>query len=212
MCKVYGIGVTYVTKSVYHIAILSQRLTIIQLADTDGFIEQFPRDPAVREGQDSNWGHQPGHEYLAANPVEVPALPTLLKAAETSHASKVVFPAPRHGAASDKDPFGILSAEITTMIINHLIPKDRANLRLCTRAVRQLPNILFRKLLLDEMPWMWELKDMEGARVDWHDLYCKRRAYWTSLKGLKNRERIWGDVEEIVRRIERLRSDGKIAA
>lgn len=59
---------------------------------------------------------------------------------------------------------------------------------------------------------MWEFKDMEGAKVDWHDLYCKMKVCWMGLKGLKNRKRIWEDIEEILRRIERLRSDGRIAA
>ena len=174
------------------------------------FFEELPRELAVITGQDGMWHHEPGCEYLATNPVNVPGLPALLKAAETGPASKCIFPIPEDGKASDRDPFAELLAEINLMIIDYLPAKDIANLRLCTRAVRQLPNILFRRLLLEEMPWMWEVKDTDIAKVDWHSFYFRLKFCCPDLKGLRNRKRIWKDVEEIVRRIEILRSKGKI--
>ena len=109
-----------------------------------------------------------------------------------------------------KDPFGLLSAEITTMILNHLGSNDVANLRLATPVFRQLPTILFRRLILEDMPWLFEVKDLDAAKVNWYDCYCTVKSSWMDLKGLRNRKRIWQDVEEIVTRIENLRKEGKI--
>ena len=111
-----------------------------------------------------------------------------------------------------KDPFSPLSAEITSMILNHLGSKDIANLRLATPVFRQLPTIMFRRLLLEEMPWFFEAKDLDVAKYNWHELYCALKWSWKDLKGLRNRRRIWRDLEEILRRIEELRKDGKIPA
>lgn len=103
------------------------------------------------------------------------------------------------------DPFTTLSTEVTSMVVEYLPSKDIANLRLATRAVQQLPNILFRRLLLEDMPWMWELEAMPVGTFDWHRLYCIVKFGWIGLKGLKNRKRIWKEVEEIVRRIGKYR-------
>ena len=84
--------------------------------------------------------------------------------------------------------------KIISMVVEYLPSKDIANLRLTTRAVRQLPDILFRRLLLEDMPWMWEAEDMPRGSVDWHKFYCTVKFGWLGLKGLRNRERIWKDV------------------
>ena len=109
-----------------------------------------------------------------------------------------------------KDQFEPLSAEITSMILNHLGSKDIANLRLATPVFRQLPTILFRRLLLEDMPWQFEVKDLDVAKVNWYDCYCMLKSSWKDFKGLRNRERIWRDVEEIVTRIEKYRKEGRI--
>lgn len=108
------------------------------------------------------------------------------------------------------DPFGGLSAEITDMILEHLGSKDVANLRLASRFFRQLPSVVFYRLILEEMPWMWELKELPLGRTNWHDLYLKIKFFWRNLKGLQNRKRIWRSVEEIVRRIQGYRGEGKV--
>jgi len=41
-------------------------------------------------------------------------------------------------------------------------------------------------------------------------MYTMLRAGWQNLKGLRNRRRIWKDVNVVVSRIERLRREGKI--
>ena len=189
-----------------------QKLTFVQLDDVNRFFEELPRELALTNGQGGMWHHEPGCEYLAANSVKVPGLPALLKAAETGSASKCIFPVPKDGKASDRDPFANFLAEIQFMIIDYLPAKDIASLRLCTRAVRQLPSILFRRLLLEEMPWMWEVKDMDVAKVDWHSFYFTVKFCRPDLKVLRNRKRVWKDVDEIVRRIEQLRSRGKIGS
>ena len=51
--------------------------------------EEFPRESAVRDGQEQSWLHEPGCEYLVANPVEVPSLPSLPKS--SGYVSRVVF-------------------------------------------------------------------------------------------------------------------------
>ncbi len=96
------------------------------------------------------------------------------------------------------------------MILHHLGSKDIANLRLATPVFRQLPTILFRRLLLEDMPWLFEVKDLDVAKINWYDCYCRVKSNWKDLKGLQNRRRIWRDVEEIVRRIENYRNEGKI--
>ena len=97
------------------------------------------------------------------------------------------------------------------MILEHLGSKDIANLRLATPVFRQLPTILFRRLFLEDMPWLFEMGDLDVASVDWYEWYCKWKSDWGDLKGLRNRRRIWRDVEEIVSRIEKFRKEGKIS-
>ena len=110
-----------------------------------------------------------------------------------------------------KDPFSPLPTEISCMILDHLGSKDIANLRLATPVFRQLPSILFRRLIFEDMPWLFEVKDLDVARVDWYDCYCFSKLACGAMKGLRNRRRIWRDVEEIVRRIQNYRAEGKIA-
>jgi hypothetical protein len=41
------------------------------------------------------------------------------------------------------------------------------------------------------------------ATTNWHKVYTQIKANWDRLKGLQNRQRIWEDVEEILRRIRK---------
>jgi hypothetical protein len=59
-----------------------------------------------------------------------------------------------------------LPAELRCIILDSLSSKDIANLRLVTPAFRQLPVILFRKLLLEDMPFLFEAKDMPVGNTD----------------------------------------------
>lgn len=187
---------------------LKSRLTD-NLFQRDCSFEEFvgyPRDIAVRVASEQWWRHEPGSEYLVTNLLDIPGLHALLKRAETGPAYKGVFDrAAKNSEKSRADPFATLSMEMISMVIEYLCSKDIANLRLTTRAVQQLPDILFRRLLLEDMPWMWEAEDSPRGEVQWHKLYCSIKSGWVGLKGLRNRKRIWKDVEEIVSRITKHR-------
>ena len=198
---------------------------MIQLdCDYQTFFVDFPRDPAVRRGNEQFWEHEPGCEYLVANPIDIPGLSQLLEPPVHGAGQKTTFSAskgpndsqtevhrtPLSTPNEGKDPFYPLSAEITSMILDHLGSKDIANLRLATPVFRQLPTILFRRLLLEDMPWLYEVKDLDVAEIDWYSFYCTLKSSWKDLKGLRNRRRIWRDVEEILGRIEEYRKKGEI--
>ncbi|CAD6571131.1 MAG: hypothetical protein ASARMPREDX12_004138 [Alectoria sarmentosa] len=190
---------------------------IFQLdCDFKTFFEEFPRESAVRTSSEQFWRHQPGCEYLAANPIDIPGLSQRLKPPIYDAGKKPTFGGNKEPDSNRtppftvQDPFSALSAEITSMVLDHLGSKDIANLRLATPVFQQLPTLLFRRLLLEDMPWLFEVKDLEMARIDWYEWYCTWKKGGGDLKGLRNRRRIWRDVEEIVSRITRFRKEGKI--
>ena len=186
----------------------------------DEFEGEMPRDRAVILGRKQWWHHEPGSEYLAANPVNIPGLPALLQTPQSRFggSSEVMSGPEVECSQTDEtsegfrthsaDPFISVPTEVTSMVLDYLSSKDIANLRLATRAFRQIPPLQFRRLLLEDMPWMWEVEEMmTGDIPDWHQLYCAIKFEWVGLKGLQNRKRIWNDAEEIVRRIRLHRSD-----
>jgi hypothetical protein len=129
-------------------------------------VHNFPRNDDVRTGQcGESWNHAPNGEYLAANPLFVPGLAKILQS--TIH-MEATFSS-RAGAfalATDEEPkaqdrFNSLPEEIKLQILSFLASSDIANLRLASRAYRQLPIFLWRKLLQKEMPWLWEVWDTE---------------------------------------------------
>ena len=181
----------------------------------DKFKNEIPRDRAVILGRKQWWHHEPGCEYLVANPVNIPGLPALLQTSQSRFggSSEVmsgsgvecsrIAEAPNGFRADSADPFISVPTEVTSMVLDYLSSKDIANLRLATRAFRQIPPLQFRRLLLEDMPWMWEVEEMmTGEIADWHQLYCAIKFDQAGLKGLRNRKRIWTDAEEIVRRIQ----------
>ena len=111
---------------------------------------------------------------------------------------------------SIQDPFSQLSAELTGMILDHLGSKDVANLRLATPVFRQLPTILFRRLLLEDMPWLFEVKNLDVAKINWYDCYCALKSGCRDLKGLQNRTRIWREVEKPIQSIRGAKVRGDI--
>jgi hypothetical protein len=60
------------------------------------------------------------------------------------------------------------------------------------------------------MPWLWEAHELPQRQTDWYKMYTMVRGCWQNMKGLRNRKRIWKDVNEIVSRIERSRREEKI--
>ena len=175
-------------------------------------------------GSEVCWKHEPGCEYLAANPINIPGLQPLLEPPGSSASRRVVsgssdgphdiqmedLRTPSFPPDAAQDIFSVLPPEITSIILDCLGLKDIANLRLATPVFRQLPNILLRRLFREEMPWLFEVQELDMAGVDWYELYCRCRIGCQNLKGLRNRKRIWRDVEGILDKIQRYREDGKI--
>ena len=98
------------------------------------------------------------------------------------------------------------------MILDYLGSKDIVKLRIATPVFRQLPMILFRRLLLEDMPWLFEVKNLNVAKINWYECYCAFKSGCRDVKGLRNRRRIWQDVEELVRRIQVYRSKRTVGA
>lgn len=215
-------------------------LTWLQTLSYDDFFENFPHTFAVKNARQQWWTHEPGCEYLVANPIDIPSFPLLLKSCVKE--KMVVFPAGKggsslvpydvnHGIYSFKHPgptaslyhhsedppatshfdgFMKLPSELRYQILNSLSSRDIANLRTVTPAYRQLPVILFRSLIRREMPWLFEVENMPIGTTDWFMLYKMVKGCWQDLKGLRNRKRIWKDVEEVINRIDDCKKLGKI--
>lgn len=119
----------------------------------------------TRAFQAKPWSHETGQEYLAANPIFIPKLPSLLHAAVQKSPSfspqDGAFDIPEPGdystASASCDPFLGLPMELRIAIVDYLNSKEIANLRLSSRAFRQLPIFLWYRLLREEMPWLWEV-------------------------------------------------------
>ncbi|CCD47847.1 hypothetical protein BofuT4_P113510.1 [Botrytis cinerea T4] len=64
------------------------------------------------------------------------------------------------------DLFEKLPIELKQIILCELGSKDIANLRLVSRAFRQLPQQLFRDLLVKELPWFWEIDQIQQRKME----------------------------------------------
>lgn len=151
-------------------------------ADFETFAS-FPRDEAVRRGTawdhdpsiPQQWNHCRGDEALVANPVFVPALPSILdnaacRGASMSSLDEDATDISSHDSNQASDIFAVLPYELRFMVLSHLSPKDIATLRLASHTFRQLPQSFFRYLLRRECPWLWEI---------WSDL---KYSFWASEK------------------------------
>ncbi|KAI9046062.1 F-box protein [Aspergillus affinis] len=228
---------------------------------------EFPRTGDVVGAQEQFWRHEPGNEYLAANPLYVPRLLPLLNSAVTTegHPPGAFDLSCRPSCHRDEsaDPLAVLPLDIRLLVLDYLGSRDIANLRLASRAYEQLPVGLWYRLIREEMPWLWEAWDeterghrpslwtsvtANGARLlnqrrqhytrvlreeghvdnlddaldyllpwpesatpshklprgqtNWYQLYTEVKRNWPQLKGLRNRQRIWEDVDEIIYRIK----------
>lgn len=146
-------------------------------------------------------------KYLAANPVDIPGFQELVRGCtdvsteeENSQSLSKSSWQQSVGIDSSKlDLFSTLPNEILTEIIWYLSSRDIANLRLATRSYRYLPDILFKHLIRTEMPFFWEIDELQSGQTDWSQLYAKLKIDWRkNVLGLRNRERIWKEVEGIV--------------
>ena len=175
------------------------------------------RDKPTRDGHDQHWKHEPGNEYLAANPIDIPGLEKLLHDMNPMKSTTIFGPpyqahnnaviSQKHNPSSDQ--LSKLPTEIVYHLLSYLGSKDIANLRLTSPHFRPLPANIFRMLLFEDLPWIWEVEDFPITEVDWHALYLVMKAASEELKGLKNRKRVWGFVSRACERIEHFTGEGK---
>jgi hypothetical protein len=124
-----------------------------------GHFEPESSDPNVRLSSDQWWEHRAGCEYLSANPLLIPRLTPILQAAIEQDGN---FD-PRNGAfdvqvhEKEGDVLSSLPLELRFQTLSYLASSDIANLRLASRTFRQLPVLIWRDLLLKEMPYLWEV-------------------------------------------------------
>ncbi|KAM0717416.1 hypothetical protein Q7P37_007268 [Cladosporium fusiforme] len=138
-----------------------QKIDMLGLARWfDAEASAFPRHPAVRRGADQWWEHWGGDEFLAANPIYVPALPAIIDASKRLQPGFNLHDSPflesEIQPIGEEDCFGKLPEELRHLVLESLGSKDIANLRLVSRAFRHLPNWLWHDLMKKEMPWFWE--------------------------------------------------------
>ncbi|KAF8850332.1 hypothetical protein BDZ45DRAFT_633073 [Acephala macrosclerotiorum] len=136
--------------------------------------QNMKQDPIIMECRQQFWKHIAGTEYLGANPLQIPGLLFGLSEHYVEYPSgDGVFMArdprsedpPIHQNPSD--PFAKLPAELKNTVLSHLPSKDITSLRLVSRSFRQLPKLLFLRLIKDEMPWFWELDELKQMDDDW---------------------------------------------
>ncbi|KAI7337097.1 calcium ATPase [Hortaea werneckii] len=139
--------------------------------------EGMPRNPDVELVSEQWYSARPGTEYLAADPVDVPGLSTLIQSClvKEGDVCESVFDTPEHikDSAEHFDPFSMLPPELQQTLLWQLSRQDVANLRLVSPAFRQLPQSYFRRLVETEMPWLWELSDLPKHSIDFYRLWCR---------------------------------------
>jgi hypothetical protein len=121
---------------------------------------------------DGKWQHHTGYEYLAANPVFVPALKRILESALVSDEGTFsVHNSPFAGrhrrAAASQDLFLLLPIELILSIVSQLRSPDIAALRLASRAFTHLPISLWHQLIVREMPWLYEAWSSDPEPYYW---------------------------------------------
>jgi hypothetical protein len=114
--------------------------------------------PSVEAANDQWWNHNQGDEWLAANPLEIPALTAIFEAAQRPHfnARNSPFGTESTTYTDSSDLFGKLPSELRDMVLSSLSSKDVASLRLASRSFRHIPTTLWHDLIQKEMPWIWE--------------------------------------------------------
>jgi hypothetical protein len=118
--------------------------------NADGMHNPPPYHKAVLACGGQWFEYNDGSEFIAANPLQIPALTGILEAARRPQD----FNAKDN---SDYDIFGKLPNELRDMVLSSLGSKDIANLRSASRTFRHLPITLWRELIEKEMPWIWEV-------------------------------------------------------
>jgi hypothetical protein len=120
----------------------------------------IPMHAAIRRGTEQWWQHRAGDEFLAANPLQIPALTALFDAASRPYkdfnARSSPFTAQPTKPSNNSDLFERLPEELRDIVLAYLSSKDIANLRLASRTFYYLPITLWHDLMQKELPWIWE--------------------------------------------------------
>ena len=128
--------------------------------DSDGRANFVPSHESVT--RDQWYRHEPGCEFVVANPLQIPALAKIIEAAQRPQSDFDASKNSPFGAketictSSNHDIFWELPSELRDMVVSSLDSKDIANLRLASRAFGHLPITLWHDLLRKEVPWVWE--------------------------------------------------------
>jgi hypothetical protein len=127
----------------------------------------------VQSSREQVWSSQVGCEYLVANPIFIPALRPIMVAAVSSNENFSVHSspfAPRSGArnpSSAKDPFLRFPKEIIYDIVGYLNSPEIATLRLSSRAFEHLPISLWHRLIVEELPCLYEAWSLHPEPYYW---------------------------------------------
>jgi len=85
--------------------------------------------------------------------------------------------------SNPSDPFSKLPQELKNMVLFELPSRDIASLRLASRAFHQLSKSLFKHLLQKEMPWFWEIDQLEALDFEYWKKWVVEK-YGEDLSGL----------------------------
>ncbi|KFY70474.1 hypothetical protein V499_09139 [Pseudogymnoascus sp. VKM F-103] len=119
------------------------------------------------------WQHIPGTEYLVANPVFIPGFRDICEnALQTNKDFDVQQSAfsqrERHREHSvSADPFLKLPTEIVQNVVSFLNSQEIASMRLASHAFEHLPISLWHRLILAEMPFIYEARLKDVTPYTW---------------------------------------------
>jgi hypothetical protein len=178
--------------------------------------KRIPRDLDVDKCHQQSWEHHEGTKYLAANPVLVPGLDQILRAAmlapdATTSEQRGVFDVTDkdlfYRGSPRNDIFARLPAEVRHLIVEHLEPASIASLRAASRAFRQLPQWLFYELLRSKLPSLWEVSVSADDNVSpyfWTAVVAREiEGYaYNTLEPLMSQQDFHGKIEAYRRIIE----------
>lgn len=121
----------------------------------------FPRDEAVDSARDGCWLHNPGDEYLVANPCSITELDAMISKTRVGNTSADPQVRDHRGSAGGKpspsrDIFQRLPYDVQCNIAALIGFRDLTNLRLVSSTFRDLHPSVYHEMVLREMPWFYE--------------------------------------------------------
>ena len=129
-------------------------------------------------GARKTWIHNPGDEWLAANPFYVPQLRDLLERAMNTEPCSLYTSHSSTNHTIRPDPFSCFPTEIKHLILENLNAKEIVTLQLASRSFRQLPVSIWYQQIRKNMPWLWEIwsdeKPYFWATVTLEDIWNNR--------------------------------------